>query len=183
MNYPLFLRVQSIILMSSSVIFPFYLLLIRELGDSYAQFGLAYGLFTVTSAFAYLAIGRFSDRFGDRVLLVVHTLGMALLLLYIPVVTAISHVYFIQIAMGLLGAIQKNTEKTVLARQEIATTVVGRHIGGYHFKTSLWSAGGIIVAGYLIDFLTIGSLFYIISVCYFYATLRLLLTSPHTQKK
>ncbi len=67
MTYPLFLRVQSIVLMSSSIIFPFYLLLIRELGDSYAQFGLAYGLFTLTSAFAYLAIGRFSDRFGDRV--------------------------------------------------------------------------------------------------------------------
>lgn len=129
MNYSLFVRIQSMILMSSSIIFPFYLLLVRQIGDSYAQFGLAYGLFTLTSAFAYLGIGRLSDRFGDRSLLVTHTFGMALVLLYVPIVTSISHVYLIQIIMGILGALQKNTEKTILARQELALTTVGRTIG------------------------------------------------------
>ena len=183
MNYPLFVRIQSMILMSSSIIFPFYLLLVRQIGDSYAQFGLAYGLFTLTSAFAYLGIGRLSDRFGDRSLLVTHTFGMALILLYVPIVTSISHVYLIQIIMGILGALQKNTEKTILARQELALTTVGRAIGRYHFKTSLWSALGIIAAGYLIDFLTIGSLFYIISAVYLYVTVRLLWDHPRPGKK
>ncbi|HCN59005.1 MULTISPECIES: MFS transporter [unclassified Exiguobacterium] len=183
MNYPLFVRIQSMILMSSSIIFPFYLLLVRQIGDSYAQFGLAYGLFTLTSAFAYLGIGRLSDRFGDRSLLVTHTFGMALILLYVPIVTSISHVYLIQIIMGILGALQKNTEKTILARQELALTTVGRAIGRYHFKTSLWSALGIIAAGYLIDFLTIGSLFYIISAVYLYVTVRLLWDRPRSGKK
>ncbi|MDW2885483.1 MFS transporter [Exiguobacterium artemiae] len=183
MNYPLFVRIQSMILMSSSIIFPFYLLLVRQIGDSYAQFGLAYGLFTLTSAFAYLGIGRLSDRFGDRSLLVTHTFGMALILLYVPIVTSISHVYLIQIIMGILGALQKNTEKTILARQELALTTVGRAIGRYHFKTSLWSALGIIAAGYLIDFLTIGSLFYIISAVYLYVTVRLLWDRPRSEKK
>lgn len=183
MNYPLFVRIQSMILMSSSIIFPFYLLLVRQIGDSYAQFGLAYGLFTLTSAFAHLGIGRLSDRFGDRSLLVTHTFGMALILLYVPIVTSISHVYLIQIIMGILGALQKNTEKTILARQELALTTVGRAIGRYHFKTSLWSALGIIAAGYLIDFLTIGSLFYIISAVYLYVTVRLLWDHPRPGKK
>lgn len=183
MNYPLFVRIQSMLLMSSSIIFPFYLLLVRQIGDSYAQFGLAYGLFTLTSAFAYLGIGRLSDRFGDRSLLIFHTFGMALILLYVPIVTSISHVYLIQIIMGILGALQKNTEKTILARQELALTTVGRTIGRYHFKTSLWSAIGIITAGYLIDFLTIGSLFYIISAVYFYVTVRLLWDRPRSEKK
>lgn len=183
MNYPLFVRIQSMILMSSSIIFPFYLLLVRQIGDSYAQFGLAYGLFTLTSAFAYLGIGRLSDRFGDRSLLVTHTFGMALILLYVPIVTSISHVYLIQIIMGILGALQKNTEKTILARQELALTTVGRAIGRYHFRTSLWSALGIIAAGYLIDFLTIGSLFYIISAVYLYVTVRLLWDRPRPGKK
>lgn len=183
MNYPLFVRIQSMILMSSSIIFPFYLLLVRQIGDSYAQFGLAYCLFTLTSAFAYLGIGRLSDRFGDRSLLVTHTFGMALILLYVPIVTSISHVYLIQIIMGILGALQKNTEKTILARQELALTTVGRAIGRYHFKTSLWSALGIIAAGYLIDFLTIGSLFYIISAVYLYVTVRLLWDRPRSGKK
>lgn len=183
MHYPLFIRIQSMILMSSSVIFPFYLLLVRQIGDSYAQFGLAYGLFTLTSAFAYLGIGRLSDRFGDRLLLMIHTFGMALILLYVPIVTEISHVYLIQIIMGVLGALQKNTEKTVLARQDMAPTTIGRTVGHYHFKTSLWSALGIIAAGYLIDFLTIGSLFYLISACYFYVTLRLWFSRPRPLKK
>jgi len=98
-------------------------------------------------------------------------------------VNSISHVYLIQIIMGILGALQKNTEKTILARQELALTTVGRAIGRYHFKTSLWSALGIIAAGYLIDFLTIGSLFYIISAVYLYVTVRLLWDRPRSGKK
>ncbi len=56
-------------LSASSVVFPFYLLLIRNVGDSYSQFGWVYGLFALTAAFAHPLIGRWSDQFGDRILL------------------------------------------------------------------------------------------------------------------
>ncbi|HYK74272.1 MAG TPA: MFS transporter, partial [Pseudoneobacillus sp.] len=58
MSYQRFLNSQSLIVSASSVVFPFYLLFIRNIGESFSQFGCAYGLFTLISAFSYPLIGR-----------------------------------------------------------------------------------------------------------------------------
>ena len=165
MNVRRFIVAQSLIMAAGSIIFPFYLLLIKNVGDNYAQFGWAYGLFTLTAAFAYPLIGRIGDRIGDQKLLLIYTWSMAVLMLVIPLITAVWQVYLIQIAMGILGAVQKNTEKSVLVR-DVKKETAGKLIGTYHFKVSLWSAVGIILTGYLIDFLTIACLFYLTSILY-----------------
>jgi hypothetical protein len=72
---------------------------------------------------------------------------------------------YLQILMGVLGAVQKTTEKTTLARKT-AGMQTGRRIGNYHLWTSVWGAVAVMATGYLIDFLTIGSLFYIASFLY-----------------
>lgn len=169
MNFRKFLISQSILITASSVVFPFYLLLIKNVGDSYSQFGWAYGLFTLTAAFTYPIIGRLGDRYGDKNMLLIYTIGMAAVMLLIPLLYQVWHVYTIQIVMGILGAIQKNTEKAFLARNN-DTENAGKQIGNYHLYISLWSGIGIILTGYLIDFLTIGSLFYLISFVYIIAT-------------
>lgn len=171
MNYQRFLHSQSMIVAASSVIFPFYLLFIRNIGDSYSQFGWAYGLFTLIAACSYPFIGRMADRLGERHLLLIYTWGMALVMLVIPITTEIWTIYIIQILMGFLGAVQKTAEKTTLSRhvQDGSNNNIGKSIGHYHFWTSVWSAVAIIVTGYLIDFLTIGSLFYIASIMFAYA--------------
>ena len=115
MTYKRFLYFQSIIVMASSMIFPFYVLLLKNVGDSYSQFGWAYGLFALTSAFAYPLIGKFSDKLGDKVLLILYSWSMAVLLLFFPLVTEVWQVYILQIMMGILGAIQKNTEKNCIS--------------------------------------------------------------------
>ncbi|MFD2043730.1 MFS transporter [Ornithinibacillus salinisoli] len=171
MNFRKFLIAQSILIAASSVVFPFYLLLIKNVGDSYSQFGWAYGLFTLTAAFAYPIIGRLGDRFGDKSMLLVYTLGMAAVMLIIPLLIHVWQVYVIQIVMGILGAIQKNTEKAFLARNEKDIDTAGTRIGNYHLHISLWSGIGIILTGYFIDFLTIASLFYLISFVYVIASL------------
>jgi MFS family permease len=169
MNFRKFLIAQSILVAASSVVFPFYLLLIRNIGDSYSQFGWAYGLFTLTAAFTYPLIGRLGDRFGDKNMLLMYTLGMAAVMLIIPLLYEVWQVYVIQIVMGILGAVQKNTEKAFLARSNDRDTA-GKRIGNYHLHLSLWSGIGIILTGYLIDFLTIASLFYLISFVYMIAS-------------
>lgn len=173
MNFRTFLISQSILVTASSVVFPFYLLLIKNVGVSYSQFGWAYGLFTLTAALAYPLIGRLSDRFGDKRLLLIYTLGMAVVMLVIPLLYDVWQVYTVQIFMGILGAIQKNTEKAFLARHNDRATA-GQQIGNYHLHISLWSGFGIILTGYLIDFLTIASLFYLISFVYIIASFVIL---------
>ncbi|MEN2768034.1 MFS transporter [Ornithinibacillus xuwenensis] len=170
MNFRKFLIAQSILIAASSVVFPFYLLLIKNVGDSYSQFGWAYGLFTLTAAFSYPIIGRLGDRFGDKNMLLIYTLGMAAVMLIIPLLIHVWQVYVIQIVMGILGAVQKNTEKAFLARNEKDVNTAGTRIGNYHLHISLWSGIGIILTGYLIDFLTIASLFYSISFVYVVAS-------------
>lgn len=165
MNYRRFVTSQSLVLMAGSMIFPFYVLLLRNVGDSYSQFGWAYGLFALTSALAYPVIGKAADRLGDRVLLIFYSMAMAVLLLFFPLATSVWQVYGLQVCMGVLGAVQKNTEKAALARHADQGRA-GADIGRYHFKTSIAAAAAVILTGYLVDFLTIATIFYLASLMY-----------------
>ena len=165
MNYKKFIQYQGMVGMASTMIFPFYILLLKNAGTSYAQFGWAYGLFALTAAISYPLIGKAGDRIGDKTLLSVYSWGMALTLLFFPLATEIWHVYGLQVVMGLLGAVQKNSEKAVLARY-VDKQTAGRQIGNYHTWTSIAAAIAVIGTGYLVDFMTIASIFYIASVAF-----------------
>lgn len=165
MNYKSFIQYQGIVGIASTMIFPFYILLLKNAGSSYSQFGWAYGLFALTAAISYPVIGKAGDRIGDKVLLTVYSWGMALMLLLFPLAVEIWHVYVLQVIMGILGAVQKNSEKAVLARY-VDKTKAGRQIGTYHTWTSIAAALAVIATGYLIDFLTIASIFYISSIAF-----------------
>jgi MFS family permease len=182
MNYKTFVTSQSILMTASSMVFPFYLLLIRNIGDSYSQFGLAYGLFALTAALVHPVVGRLSDKIGDRSLLLLYTWGMAGIMMIVPIINTISALYVLQIVMGILGAVQKTTEKTALARQTEGIET-GRKIGNYHLWTSVWGAVAVIATGYLIDFLTIGSLFYIASFLYMISAIILMKSSSLTKEQ
>lgn len=165
MNYKNFIQYQGIVGMASTMIFPFYILLLKNAGTSYAQFGWAYGLFALTAAISYPLIGKAGDRIGDRALLGIYSWGMALVLLFFPLAAEIWHVYVLQVVMGVLGAVQKNSEKAVLARY-VDKTTAGKQIGIYHTWTSIAAAIAVIGTGYLVDFLTIASIFYIASMAF-----------------
>jgi MFS family permease len=170
MNYRRFLRSQSLMVAAGSVVFPFYLLFIRNIGESYSQFGWAYGLFTLIAACSYPIIGKLTDRFGDKRMLLVYTWGMSIVMLIIPITTSIGIIYVIQILMGFLGAVQKTVEKTAISQHvKDKSNKAGSSIGHYHLWTSISSATAIILTGYLIDFLTIGSIFYLASIMFFIA--------------
>ncbi|MGE7767350.1 MFS transporter [Peribacillus sp. NPDC096540] len=165
MNYKRFIVYQGTVGMAASMIFPFYILLIKNVGTSYSQFGWAYGIFSLTAALSYPLIGKFADRAGDNIFLLVYSWGMALVLLAFPLAYEIWHVYLLQIVMGILGAVQKNSEKTVLARF-VNKATAGKEIGNYHVWTSIGAAAAVIATGYLVDFLTIGSIFYLASLIF-----------------
>ncbi|PGZ96098.1 MFS transporter [Bacillus pseudomycoides] len=179
MTYTRFVVSQSLIMMAGSMVFPFYVLLLKNVGNSFSQFGWAYGLFALTSALAYPLIGKVSDRFGDRKLLIVYTWSMAILMLCFPIATEVWHVYILQIMMGFLGAVQKNTEKTSLVRK-VKSQEAGYEIGKYHIWTSLGAAVAIIVTGYLVDFLTIGTIFYVASILYMISSIVIWQTNNQT---
>src|SRR5699024_10220289 len=137
----------------------------NNVGNNYAQFGWAYGLFALTATLFYPLIGKIADKLGDKGLFIFYSFGMAMLLLFFPIVTAVWHVYLLQIGMGILGVVQKNTEKTTLVRL-VQKETAGKEIGSYHVYTGIGAAVAIIGAGYLVDFLTIATIFYLGSLTY-----------------
>ncbi|WP_246942460.1 MFS transporter [Bacillus pinisoli] len=157
---------QSVTFFASSLIFPFYILFLKNVGSSFSAFGLSYGLFGLSSALIYLLLGRISGSIENRYLLLINSWGMASILLAFPHVTSVLQVYIIQIVLGVFGAFQKHGEKMLLATYTDDVNRSGT-IGSYHFWTALFSSFAIISAGFLADFFTMDFVFYGSSILYF----------------
>ena len=102
-------------LFGSGLVFPFYIIFIREVGGDFSQFGLAYGVFMLSSALVHHWVGRSSDKFGRKIFLLINAWGTAFLFLLFPMVTTIWEVYVLQVLLGILGAMQKTSEKALIA--------------------------------------------------------------------
>lgn len=153
---------QSIALFGSGIIFPFYVLFTKEIGANFTEFGLAYAVFSLTAAGTHMLVGRWSDRMGRRGFLAVNSIGTAILLLLFPMVTAMWQVYVLQAALGVFGAMQRTTEKALVADLTDGKER-GRIIGAYHGWVSVFSALAVVVGGFLIDLFDLSIIFYLAS--------------------
>ena len=72
---------QSIALFGAGIVFPFYIIFINEIGANFSQFGMAFGLFTISAALVHKYIGDLSDRIGRKIFLLISNWGMAFLFL------------------------------------------------------------------------------------------------------
>jgi MFS family permease len=151
---------QSWVLFGSGLVFPFYIIFIREVGGSFSEFGLAYGLFTLSAAFVHRWVGKNSDKFGRKLFLLISTWGTAVIFLLFPMVTSIWEVYLLQVLLGVFGAMQKTSEKALVA-DFTEGKERGKQIGSYHFWVSIFSGFAVIAGGFLIDIFTVDIIFYI----------------------
>ncbi|SES63641.1 Major Facilitator Superfamily protein [Oceanobacillus limi] len=166
-------RSQSVLLFGTGLVFPFYIVFLSESGASFSEFGLAYGLFTVSAALVHHWVGRYSDLFGRKIFLLVSAWGNAIVYLVFPVVQEMLAVYIIQVVLGILGALQKTSEKALVADFTDGSNR-GVLIGRYHFWISLWSGAAVMVSGFLIDLLTLSVIFYLGSfICFLSGVLTL----------
>ncbi len=62
-------------LFAGDLIFPFYILFIKNIGSSYTQFGLSYGLFGLSGALIHPPLGRLSARLDSRWFLMANSWG------------------------------------------------------------------------------------------------------------
>ena len=157
---------QSIAILGSSLVFPFYLIFIKEVGGGFLQYGISYGLFTVSSALVHIFVGKLSDLVGRKLFLLMGSWGMAVLLLFFPLVTEVWEVYVLQILLGIVGAMQKTSEKALLADVTDGGSR-GASIGRYHFWTSIFSGGAVMLGGFIIDLFTLDIIFYLSSIILF----------------
>lgn len=164
---------QSIVLFGTGIVFPFYIIFIRKIGANFTEFGIAYALFALSSAIVHKFIGKSSDKFGRKIFLLLNSWGVAVLFLLFPIVTNIIQVYVLQIILGVFGAMQKTSEKSIVADFTDGKER-GRHIGVYHGWIAIFSALAVVAGGYLIDLLTLEIIFYIGSVILFLSGIAIL---------
>ncbi|MNI17401.1 Tetracycline resistance protein, class B [compost metagenome] len=164
---------QSMMTLGAGLVFPFYLIFIKEIGGDFTQYGIAYGLFTLCSAYANWWIGKTSDRYGRKAFLLLGAWGTALLFLLFPIATSIWQVYVLQMVMGVFGAIQKTCEKAMIA-DITEEGKRGEQIGRYHVGISIFSGLAVMIGGFLIDFFTLDIMFYLGSMILFISGLMLL---------
>lgn len=157
---------QSITLFGASLVFPFYIIFVREIGASFTEFGIAYALFSLSSAMVHWLTGGLSDKIGRKIFLLLNSWGTAILFLLFPIATTINQVYLLQIMLGIAGAMHKTSEKAIIA-DFTDNTKRGREIGIYHGWIAIFSAFAVIAGGYLIDLFTISIIFYIGSAIMF----------------
>lgn len=164
MNMKWLVRTQSIVTLASGMVYPYYLLFLKNLGNSFSKYGLAFAVFTISSAAVSQLLGPYLDRFG-RQFLIISSIGMTAVMLVFPWVGSYGLVLTLQLLMGICNAMQKMSERLLLAEY----TEEGRRggpIGTYHFWTSVASGFAVILGGYLIDWLTMNALFYLSAVLY-----------------
>jgi len=164
MNGRWLIRSQSLFTLAAGMIYPFYLLFLKNLGNSYAKYGLAFAVFTMSSAAVSQLLSGKLDRFA-RPLLIASSLGMMLAMIAFPWISSYTQVIVLQLLMGACSGTQKMSEKMLIADHTVSGAR-GRMIGSYHFWTSIASGFAVIVGGYLIDWLTINALFYLSAVIY-----------------
>lgn len=164
---------QGVALFGSGIVFPFYVLFAREVGANFAEFGIAYALFSLSAAATHALVGRWSDSFGRRPFLLLNSWGTAFLLILLPMVTSIGQLYALQVALGVFGAMHRTTEKALVADLTDGPER-GRVIGRYHGWIAIASALAVVVGGYLIDLLTLSVIFYVASPILFVSGLMAL---------
>ncbi|UQZ86580.1 Major Facilitator Superfamily protein [Paenibacillus konkukensis] len=158
------IRSQSIVTLAAGMIYPYYLLFLKNLGNTYSKYGLAFAVFTISSAAVSQWVAKKLDRHALSIL-VYSSLGMTAAMLLFPWVDSYAWVLALQFLMGACSAMQKMSEKALLA-DYTQPGARGGTIGSYHFWTSIASGFAVIAGGYVIDWLTIDALFYCSALLY-----------------
>lgn len=164
MNLKWLIRSQSIVTLAAGMIYPYYLLFLKNLGNSFSKYGLAFAVFTISSAAVSQYIAPRLDKHGIRIL-ILSSLGMMVAMLAFPWTSSYGWVLLLQLIMGTCNAMQRMSERLLLADYTERGARGGR-IGSYHFWTSVASGFAVILGGYLIDWLTINILFYMSALLY-----------------
>ncbi|WP_336779709.1 MFS transporter [Paenibacillus illinoisensis] len=171
MNMKWLVRSQSVITLASGMIYPYYLLFLKNLGNSFSKYGLAFAVFTISSAAASQWLAPRLDMYAKRWLMM-SSLGMAGAMIAFPWITSYIWVLLLQIIMGLCNAMQRMSERVLLA-DYTKPGKRGKPVGNYHFWTSAASGFAVIIGGLLIDWLTIDVLFYLSALLYVWGSISI----------
>jgi MFS family permease len=164
---------------------PFFIIFVQKLGGgNVTQFGFSVGLmafaFAVTSYFA----GKYSDRFGRKIFLVVSGVALSGVIILYTLIQTVTQLNILQIIYGIVNSLYATMETSFLG-DITEKGSRGLNIGKYRAITGILESVAIMGAGYLIGLTGFKLVFYIASALILVATIlltQLKKTEPEIQK-
>ena len=151
-NYRLFLLSNSSLAFALGLFMPFWIVFLQDFGGSIEQFGFSIGLMMLAQSITSYFVGRYSDKFGRKVFLIIGGFILSGIVFAYTLITSLVHLYVLQIINGITSSMQATMETAFLG--DITKKARrGADIGRYHAIVGIMSAiammGGGIVAGQL----------------------------------
>lgn len=151
------------VLVIQTAIFPYYLLFLKNVGETYSTFSFLYAIFTITSAASFFALS-FLNKKPDNILLYrIAFFGLSLCMFFVPLASNLMHVCLLQGFMGLFQAFYKIAEK----QDEKEEKETWKKTNLQQFILHLIVLLTILGAGWIMDWLSIHMLFWFASAWYF----------------
>lgn len=170
-NYRIFLVSNSVLAFAMGLFMPFWIIFLQDFG-SIEQFGFALGLMLFAQSVTSYFVGKYSDKLGRKVFLIIGGFILSFVVLAYTLITSLFHLYMLQIVNGIINSIQMTIETTFLG--DITKKVSrGVNIGKYHAIVGIMAAVSMMISGFIVGQLGVKIIFYITSLIIFFSTLIL----------
>src|SRR3989338_5295527 len=105
-NYRLFLLSNSSLAFALGLFMPFWIVFLQDFGGSIEQFGFSIGLMMLAQSITSYFVGRYSDKFGRKVFLIIGGFILSGIVFAYTLITSLVHLYVLQIINGITSSMQ-----------------------------------------------------------------------------
>ncbi|OIK15350.1 hypothetical protein BIV60_09945 [Bacillus sp. MUM 116] len=156
------LIIRGSVLVIQTAIFPYYLLFLKNIGETYSVFSLLYAIFALSSAACFYGLSRIPQQIPIHKMYSVSLFGLGLSMISVPLAQNVFHVCLIQCFMGIFQAFYKLSEKEFDKKDNICWKMENIH----QFILQLIIVVSIIGAGFIFDWFSVHMLFFLAGTWY-----------------
>lgn len=156
------LLIRGSILVIQTAIFPYYLLFLKNIGETYSAFSVLYALFALSSAACFYALTWIPHQFPLHKMYSVSLFGLGVSMISVPYAQTMFHVCLIQCFMGICQALYKLSEKEFDKKDKLSWKKENIH----QFVLQLIIVASILGAGFIFDWFSVHILFYLAGAWY-----------------
>lgn len=149
------LLIRGSVLVVQTAIFPYYLLFLKNIGETYSSFSLLYALFALSSAACFYTLSWIPLQIQTYKMYSLSLLGLGISMMSVPFAQNIFHVCLIQCFMGIFQALYKLSEKEMDKSDKMSWKKENIH----QFILQLIIVASILGAGFMFDWFSIHMLF------------------------
>lgn len=172
-NYKVFLFSNSILGLAFGLFSPFWMIFLKDFGGSMEQFGFAIGLMIFAQAIASYFAGKYSDKFGRKIFLIIGGFILSAVIFGYTVINSLIQLYILQIINGITSAMQMTMETSFLG-DTTKKASRGINVGKYHTIVGIVTGLAMMAGGFVAGQLGFEIIFYITSILVLISTIILL---------